>query len=99
MPKPKNATESAPADGLSELLPTELTDSQKIDQIRAGVHLLIDEIRKLSAFLTSPKEGPSPVDALVSAVEALAKESQAQTASLLGISKSVETLVDRTQRG
>jgi hypothetical protein len=92
MPKVKNATENAAAETGLELLHTELTDAQKLDQIRAGVHLLVDEIRKLTTFLTAPKEGPSPIDALVSAVEALAEESRAQTQSLMGISNTLEML-------
>ena len=88
MPKVKTAD----AEPARELLHTELTDAQKLDQIRAGVHLLIDEIRKLTTFLTAPKEGPSPIDALVSAVEALTEESRAQTQSLVGISNTLEML-------
>ncbi len=89
MPQDETAVLADDLDPFENSLPKELTDSQKIDQIHDSVRLLVDEIRKLSAFVMAPKDGPSPLDALTNAITELAAETRAQGEILSSISATL----------
>lgn len=93
MPDHENAAVADALEPFENSLPKGLSDSEKIEQIRCCVLLLADEVRKLTAFLTAPKEGPSALDALVSAIGELTAETRAQSQVLDGISNTLENLV------
>ncbi len=89
MPQDENAALADELEPFENSLPKELTDSQKIEQIRSATLLLVDELRKLTAFLTAPKDGPSALDALTDAIAELTIETRAQSQVLDGISSAL----------
>ena len=89
MPQDENAALADEIESFENALPKELTDSQKIDQIHDSVRLLVDEIRKLTAFVMSPPDGPSALDQLTNAITELAAETRAQGEILNAISATL----------
>ncbi len=96
------APDAADFEQTLELEPSELTDSEKIDEIRQSVRQLNDEIRKLSAFLTAPAKKPSAIDQLVAAIEALTRETQEQgktLGSIAGVLESIASMPESDTAG
>jgi hypothetical protein len=89
MPQDETAAFADDHDPFEHSLQKGLSDSEKIDQIHESVRLLVDEIRKLTAFLTAPKDGPSALDALTKAIAELAAETRAQGEILNNISATL----------
>lgn len=89
MPQDETAAVADDLEPFEHSLTKELTDSQKIEQIRSATLLLVDELRKLTAFLTAPKDGPSALDALTNAITELAAEARAQGEILNAISAAI----------
>jgi hypothetical protein len=89
MPQDETAAFADELEPFDNPLTKELSDSEKLEQIHASVRLLVDEIRKLSAFVMTPPDGPNALDELTNAITELAAETRAQGQILSSISATI----------